>query len=376
MNNGIVMKIFEIIEARKNPAHNVKMSINQVIANRLAATTDEVADTPNLFISFTSVDKLGINPKSEYATPLGIYAYPADYVNASASDHREMSKAVPFAGEQPFANLFSVKGNIVNLTKMNLDSFQEYIRKLKGVIPKLLAISRDESDALIDRLQAEAPTAAHIPTKIGGRFWYITYKLANFSGAESKSPVLWNSIFRSIGISGFVDFAGIIHPNERTQAVFFSINSITNVFRALNKYSPESAADSETSRNEWVTKAATVDAMTSEFDAGDFIKYHGEEIIKFMRNKSLRNRVIEYMPELSAMLTNPLPFDVQRRILARTLTNIFFLRNADQQVVLSVLTAGEGGFLSPHLISGIRRKFPKMIPQLAAILNKHEQEHN
>jgi len=33
----------------------------------------------SLVVTYTNVDKVGINPKSKYNTPLGIYFYPLDW---------------------------------------------------------------------------------------------------------------------------------------------------------------------------------------------------------------------------------------------------------------------------------------------------------
>ena len=73
------MKISDTLsEARKNPGQNPKTSINAIIQKAYDETTDMVTPTTkNLFVSFTTVDKLGINPQSHYDTPLGIYSYPA-----------------------------------------------------------------------------------------------------------------------------------------------------------------------------------------------------------------------------------------------------------------------------------------------------------
>ena len=46
--------------------------------------------TKNLFVSFTTVDKLGINPQSHYDTPLGIYSYPAEFIVDNIGDYTSM----------------------------------------------------------------------------------------------------------------------------------------------------------------------------------------------------------------------------------------------------------------------------------------------
>jgi hypothetical protein len=92
------MRYREISEARKNPEQNPKVSINQAIRQRLNKTKDKIDGAiTNLFVSFTEIDKLGINPGSRYDTPLGIYAYPAKYVMHRIGNEREAAR-LPFAG--------------------------------------------------------------------------------------------------------------------------------------------------------------------------------------------------------------------------------------------------------------------------------------
>ena len=43
-------------------------------------------DLDKLFISFVNVDKVGINPKSPYDTPIGVYTYPLDNVIAEGDE--------------------------------------------------------------------------------------------------------------------------------------------------------------------------------------------------------------------------------------------------------------------------------------------------
>ena len=44
----------------------------------------------NLFVTFVSEDKAGINPKSPYDTPLGVYAYPLKFA---------MEEKIPYRGQ-------------------------------------------------------------------------------------------------------------------------------------------------------------------------------------------------------------------------------------------------------------------------------------
>lgn len=74
-----------LIEKRKNPTKNPKISVNDEISEILKRySSDKIAGITNCFVSFTELDKLGINPLARFKemdeTPIGIYAYPAQYV--------------------------------------------------------------------------------------------------------------------------------------------------------------------------------------------------------------------------------------------------------------------------------------------------------
>ena len=76
------MKLTTLInEARRNPEVNQTLTPIEQIRYLHNKTSSTIAGSvTNLFISMTSLDKLGINPRSRYSTPLGIYSYASDYV--------------------------------------------------------------------------------------------------------------------------------------------------------------------------------------------------------------------------------------------------------------------------------------------------------
>ena len=111
------MKIAEILEARRNPSVNKKESTLDSL---------EKYRGQNVFVSYTaSVSqegkanqgaKIGINPRSRYNTPLGIYAYPIDYVLGLKGN-------VPFAGSSPFVWVFKPVGRVLDLAAYTQDDF-------------------------------------------------------------------------------------------------------------------------------------------------------------------------------------------------------------------------------------------------------------
>lgn len=248
------MKTAEIIEARKNPELNPKVSVNQYIDSAIdSAKRLFGSDMSNLFVSFTQLPKLGINPKSIYNTPLGIYSYPGDYISYRIGREKPM-KNLPFAGDQPYAVLFSARGNNIVLNtyspteeKLCYDKLGDYAKKLPDPKKQLIQMFKHAGKTwieIVNKLVAGAQTEAKHSNIPGGRLWYVTYKLSEYLGTEygRKPPIVWNEIFRRVlDIDGCIDTgAGIIHPSEPTQAVFFSLPRLRVLDIVYNKYSPRS----------------------------------------------------------------------------------------------------------------------------------------
>ena len=230
------MKIYDLFEARRNPSKNPKTSLN----DQLQAYYDENGE--DTFVSFTSVDKLGINPKSKYDTPLGIYTYPLSYVLREIGEYDSPKHVLPFAGDAPFVNVFTAdSASVKHLADIDMTDFRRHIVELKLAFPEHVSFI----DSSVDSSEFQA-----LHRSGGGRLWYVTKVLAErlSKGTSTKPPVMWNKIFRTIGIDGMVDAYGdgIIHHNEPTQAVFFRrVGIIKNEARIYNKYSPDAVEASE-----------------------------------------------------------------------------------------------------------------------------------
>jgi len=159
----------------------------------------------NLFITFTAIDKVGINPKSQYDTPLGIYFYPLDYVVEN-----EMN--VEFAGNQPYINLceFIRPEKILH---MNPDIENQKGLELLDIFPK------EEVDAALRSIEEKYELRSDY-----SKLWLVTKELA------SDKPILWNTNLRKCGIDGFVDHGTrTIHRSEPTQGVVFTGTSLKRI---------------------------------------------------------------------------------------------------------------------------------------------------
>jgi hypothetical protein len=237
------MRYSEFTEARKNPEKNPKDSFNSELFDLLRKTFKSTGTMQNLFVSFTKVDKLGINPVSRYNTPLGIYSYPAAYVANEVGPKKSMTE-LPFAGDSPYATIFKSKGNIIDLNKISDTEVNDYYKKIaeywSKVSGKPWKTSVDEVEDIINA----ANNRAKVSSSGGGRLWYVTMEVSRMmaegkkssEGIAKPSAVSWNKLFRVIGISGCVDNGeGIIHTSEPQQAVFFDIGAVDPVKRVYNR---------------------------------------------------------------------------------------------------------------------------------------------
>jgi hypothetical protein len=189
------------------------------------------ASDPNVYITFVDIPKVGLNPKTTYNTPLGIYAYPVQ-----AYWHQIEHGSVPFAADRPFVYVLEALGKILDLAHYSAGEFEadkEMLHGLYGsiILPKFSRAydeDRDDEfwDAFIEKSISTARTLDTITNPYAFAIWHVTMVVAGQLGGSL--PAAWNKVFRALGYSGVADKTGqgIIHPNEPTQAVFFSKQSV------------------------------------------------------------------------------------------------------------------------------------------------------
>lgn len=293
----------KLSEARRNPEQNPRVSVNDYINNALDKEksyldTGSDANMPikNLFVSFTAQPKLGINPKSKYNTPLGIYAYPANFVALSAGSTRQMRDSLPFAGDSPWVNIFTLNDVSKVLVISNPEvNYEPYYEKLSSAFPKVF----DHYD--VEQWIKDSGPEALVNTP-GGKFWYVTMMAARSLSEKmhsQKPPLFWNLLFRKLGIDAVVDDgSGIIHDNEQTQMVVFDPAAIKVIDRVQNKYSPDVRKDSE-------RKKAEADKAVQEFKQ---ISNNLEELLDFFNGSTYKKKMIKFVePELRRVILSIYP---------------------------------------------------------------------
>lgn len=256
------MRWKELTEKRRNPEVNVKLStldelekyrgrddvfVSFVSDVGIISTTNSHHYDDNLNsgvrskgeLANISGHKIGINPRSEYSTPNGIYCYPISHILTIFKDRLE-----EFATDRPFAYVIQASGNLLISSEYTEDNLASDKVKLSGLISEE-DMERAESNALVD-------TPA-------GKLWGITRQISLVQGKNNTNPHRsnphankWNKIFRDLGYSGFYDVDGekIIHQNEPVQCVFFTRNSF-KILETINNRPPEDVSS-------WIKKPEVV----------------------------------------------------------------------------------------------------------------------
>ena len=297
-----------LFELRRNPEQNPKVSTLEAL--------EKYAGRKDVFVSFTSDvgilsqkggnkpttgwaqsglrakgadrnvsgSKLGINPKSEYDTPIGIYTYPIDYV-------LQEEGRVEFAASAPFLYVVQATKPILDIANYSEADFEKDSEKLLRGHARWAASSTERAAIRDAKLKIPAAwlwnwtrlTAENMAEDINSQYAEDDYEYLEeperphevdfedddeyesamrdyereYAEYEEKrdrfepqedpkktyatAPVQWSKILRSLGYSGVADFdgKGLIHDNEPTQAVFFSKDALKVLEVIGNKRSTE-----------------------------------------------------------------------------------------------------------------------------------------
>lgn len=200
------------------------------------------------FISYTNLEKIGINPQTTWNTPIGIYCYP---LKEAFTEYNlgTNSTSVPFGGQRPHIWVLRSESNL------NMLDFSEYtesdlntdLKKLKNYIEKvdstndLEYYSTDNRDFMrvnddIEKFFDETKSKSYVKTP-AGYIWNITRvistSIATHFRPRRKRTVIWTSILNKVlGYSGFIDKGhGIVDEYEPIQAAFFR----KEYFKAVDK---------------------------------------------------------------------------------------------------------------------------------------------
>ncbi len=199
---------------------NLKQFIFEVSKEQIEQEFNQTVESlwktgdPNVLMHFSSYsDVFGINPKSTYLTPLGIYGYPIAYY--SLEDIKKLN--LPFATDRPYVWFFKFKNPdkiwILNKKPEISEKIKEFLKKvyLKQLTEIIVEKWGDPDPNYFDQYFKRL-----IPDD--KELFYLTNTLT-----ENK-PAKWTKLFIETGIDGVIDEGeGIIHKNEPIQG--FAVNN-------------------------------------------------------------------------------------------------------------------------------------------------------
>lgn len=195
------------------------------------------ADAPDVFISFSNVEKLGINPQSEWYDPFAIYAYPVKDIMEQLEQHM-----YPWAATRPMAYLIRAEGNMVELQDFTTEDLDTALERIISKFRPMLMADDSHEEYFYSILLNWMERWADNP---GKALWWVTGRLASYverHHPQRDSRMVWNSMFRSIGIDSVVDRGqSIINTNEPAQGVFFSRQSFRVIDALYNNLVPRAA---------------------------------------------------------------------------------------------------------------------------------------
>lgn len=209
-------------------------------------------DEGDVYMHFSNIDKVGVNPNQQYRTPMGIYAYPFDRKWFNIMRHGK----IPFAGERKFIHLVQLK-NPKNFVRVRSGGNANYSRsQYKKDVAKLekkygsgsggdiglLDYYNHRKSAAADRwttyedlwtqFVSKSEKEANIQTPFGLIFNLTRLIAFNIDRSSDLAAITtWNKILRSdIGIDGVIDMgSGIIHRNEPEQVVILDPRAFKRV---------------------------------------------------------------------------------------------------------------------------------------------------
>jgi hypothetical protein len=212
---------------------------NLIIAERyeyIDAALEKYKDDENIYIHYSDIPKLGINPQTSFDTPAGIYAYPLKEMYEAVK-----LNAIPFAGNRRFVVVFkNTGGKILDMSKYSQANYATDMAIIKNKLSQELKNTVDSS-IVADPIQfIERSKKTAKPNIPAAWTWNTTRRLAQSieQKTRQKQTVVWTSLLtRTLGYYGAVDKTGTgtIHEAEPTQAVFFSTQHLKLLEITINK---------------------------------------------------------------------------------------------------------------------------------------------
>lgn len=205
------MRLYEL---RKAPEKNEKTKIIQEL---LKYSNDE-----SMCVTFSTISKVGIHPKSEWATPNGVYAYPlSTYKDMLEQSLNSKTTAIfPYAADRVYVFVLkNIAKNPLNFNNTPL-SDQDYEKHSLYAIQQVSKMENSDSEIINWYKQYMNDIAQKYDNKSIALYKFLRELTGSFP--RQKQTNLLNKLYRTLGYDAIVDEGnGVIFTKEEpTQIVF------------------------------------------------------------------------------------------------------------------------------------------------------------
>ena len=166
-------------------------------------------------VTMTEIPKVGVNPRSRYNTPIGIYFYPAEYYL-----NKVVRGKLPFQHDAAYIQILKfTTDQILYLGEITAADYERDVKKIQNL--NLLSSLSPGDQTVIKKFHQESAKKARVK-KPGGQLWYVTWKLSDLLEKKyhKESHTIWNWLLRQLGYKVVIDRGSkIVHPSEPTQGL-------------------------------------------------------------------------------------------------------------------------------------------------------------
>lgn len=242
-------------------------------------------------VTMTEIPKVGVNPSSDYDTPIGIYFYPAEYYLKKVVRGR-----LPFQHNAPYIQILKfTTDQILYVGEITAADYERDVKKIQSL--NLLSGLSPGDQQVIERLHQESARKARVKTP-GGQLWYVTWKLSDLLEKKyhKASHTIWNWLLRQLGYKLVIDRGSkIVHPSEPTQGLILdSVGSYQWVKTIQNKNKEDVAFRQEFKKNfgqlDYQQKAEFVTSLGPNERVHYFAKY--PQLIHFIQDPKLIDKLV------------------------------------------------------------------------------------
>jgi 8-oxo-dGTP diphosphatase len=190
---------------------------------------------PSYYVTFTDLEKVGVNPNNRFATPIGVYAYSLkDLWNDWVSGDRF------FGDDRKYVNVLRLNTNKL-FDFQNYTNYQKDFQFLKDIYQRdYQATTGISFEDYIETLKQKATLYEH--NSEAAEIWDIIQSMLQINDRQAasglvtkRSTILWNKVMREMGYDAIVDKGSNIHLLQSSQSIFLTPKSYEVVDRFVNK---------------------------------------------------------------------------------------------------------------------------------------------